>query len=83
LNSLSAGLRSSVKLQERSPESRGRGRRREILNSNNWTLKVKAVPSRLLRSRVHLENTLEIGKSTRPYHFKNKFREKLRLFRLN
>lgn len=83
LNSLSADLRSSVKLQDRSPGSRGRGRPREILNQNNWALKVKAVPSRLLRSRVHLKKNVELGKTTRPYHFKNKFREKLRILRLN
>ena len=52
------------------------------MKPNKWAIKVKAVPTRLLRSRVHLENTLEIGKSTRPYHFKNKYREKLRLMRL-
>jgi hypothetical protein len=54
-----------------------------MLNPSKWALKVKAIPTRLLRSRVHLENTLEIGKSPRPYHFKNKYREKLRLIRLN
>ena len=82
MHNLSAGLKSSVKLQERSPESRGRGRQSEMMKPNKWAIKVKAVPTRLLRSRVHLENTLEIGKSTRPYHFKNKYREKLRLMRL-